>query len=154
MTISKCFRMLFAITAMILIAACSTTGKMDRLEYFFNQDQRPRKLVMMVPAGYLHERMERVDNDIQVRSFEYPDGAKLFLACRDLANNPTILLDNRPGIDDQLFARFGAAGTGLRSDGRHWGRYYRSGFLIGYEAVPQKQLDAYDQAIHSARVAH
>ncbi len=146
--------MLGGITAIGLALSCSSTGKMDRLEYYFNQDQQQRKLVMKVPAGYLHERIERLDKDIQVRSFEYPDGARLYLACRDLASQPNILLDARPGVADHLFSRFGAEGSGLKPDGRRWSRCYRSGFLIGYESVTPQQLETYEQAIHSARLAH
>lgn len=154
MTIRKIFCLLLGITAIGLAAGCSVTGKMDRLEYFYNQEQRQRKLVMQVPAGYLHERIERLDNGFQVRSFEYPDGAKLYLACRDLASEPTILLDAQPGADDRLFSRFGATGTGTKPNGKYWGRMYREGFLIGFDSVSEKQLQAYDQALHSMRVKH
>lgn len=154
MSISKFFRLLFGITATGMIAACSVTGKMDRLEYFYNQDQRQRNLVMKVPAGYLQERIERLDNGIQVRSFEYPGGAKLYLACRDLASEPTVLLDAQPGADQRLFSRFGATGTGTKPDGRHWGRIYSAGFLIGFDSVSAKELQTYDQAIRSVRVKH
>jgi hypothetical protein len=143
--------------ALLLVAAaalgsCGMVSKGDRVEYNFNEGSQHMRLVIAVPPGSSSETHQRDEQGNLVRIFRYANGEEFIIACRDAAQQPTIVL-NRSSDDIKSITKItGPLGLGAYPNGTHWSRQSRDGFIVGYDFVSADRVEEFDKALHSARV--
>jgi hypothetical protein len=134
--------------------ACAFFVKANTVEYDFDNGWKHRRLVMDIPVGFVEETHDRDAKGYQVRTFRYLDGAEVFLACRDLGNNPVTSLD----LSAETLASFpkiwGEPGSGTNKNGTKWCRHLREGFMVGYDFVDPNRTELFDQSLHSLHIVH
>jgi hypothetical protein len=138
----------------VVFASCSLFVKANTVEYEYDNGFKHRKLVMDVPFGFIEECHTRDDKGFLVRSFRYKDGAEIFIACRDMANNPVISLDLSAENLAQLPRIWGQPGSGTHGNGTRWSRSQREGFMVGYDFVDPNQRELFDRSVQSLHIVH
>ncbi|GAO41501.1 hypothetical protein [Flavihumibacter petaseus] len=136
----------------IATSSCGVLSKSDRVEYDYNEGAKKRRLVLAIPPGSVSENHSRDNDGNVVRTFQYKDGASFFIACRDGAHEPSIVLTKSESDMLSLEKATGQIGSGKYDNGTHWSRQTRDGFIVGYDSVANGNLEIFDAAIHSVQV--
>lgn len=136
----------------LLVGACASLPKGDRIEYAFEKDNHNYNLIAEVPDGSNHELHTRDAQGNLIRYFEYEDGAEFFVACRDSNTQPDIVLASLDEGMDAITQKTGKPGKGMSSDGTYFNRQVRDGFLVGYRKVPAAKVALFEQALLSVAV--
>lgn len=146
--------MLVVFYSVLLFTNCAHFARADRVDYAFDRDYQHLRLVLELPLGAIEEFHHKDEHGYLTRSFRYEDGATFYVACRDLANNPVLLLDRSAGNLLVMPTILGQPGSGTYSNGTKWSRRMRDGFMFGYDYVDPKRQGSFDRAIQSARIKH
>lgn len=141
-------------SVVLLFTYCAHGVRADRVDYEFDRDYQRLRLVLQLPLGAIEECHHKDELGYLTRSFRYKDGAIFYVACRDLANNPVLLLDRSAGNLMVMPTILGQPGSGTYSTGTKWSRRMRDGFMFGYDYVDPNRQGSFDRAIQSARIIH
>ncbi len=132
-------------------SSCSLVAQSHRLEHDYDEGSKERRLIVKVPDGYLSENHQKLEEGYMVRTFNYPDGASFFIACKEISTNPVPTIEKSADVMTSLLARMGGEGAGTSAEGTHWRRTLKDGFVVGFSDVGPKRLDLFNKSVKTVK---
>lgn len=145
--ISVLHTMVKYITILLLLASCSVLKGVHKKEFLFVKDNRPKKLLFLLPKGKMEETFRIGEGNAKEQFYDFPDGAVFYVS--RLTSWPTV--NSHRVAASKSKNRLGAF-SGRDERQLHWKEITLEDFRIGYAYVTAGRAEHFDDAINSVKI--